>query len=85
MPALIATHSGPFHADDVMAVGLIRAFHDPSAKVVRTRDLARIAEAGVDVVALAEKLQIDGRDSFDAAWKAMIADIGSKADSIANG
>ncbi|MCH2162710.1 MAG: transaldolase [Phycisphaerales bacterium] len=47
--------------------------------------LARIAEAGVDVVALAEKLQIDGRDSFDQAWKAMIADIGSKADSIANG
>ena len=41
--------------------------------------------AGVDVVALAEKLQIDGRDSFDQAWKAMIADIGSKADSIANG
>ncbi len=49
MPALIATHSGPFHADDVMAVGLIRAFHDPSAEVVRTRDLARIAEADLVV------------------------------------
>ncbi|MCH2161816.1 MAG: transaldolase [Phycisphaerales bacterium] len=45
--------------------------------------LAKIGEAGVDVVALAEKLQIDGRDSFDASWKTMIDDISSKTASMA--
>ncbi|MEY2981823.1 MAG: hypothetical protein RL562_2050 [Planctomycetota bacterium] len=33
------THSGSFHADDVLAFGLIRTFEDPDAVVVRTRDL----------------------------------------------
>jgi len=32
------THSGSFHADDVLAFGLIRAFEDPAAIVVRTRE-----------------------------------------------
>ncbi len=34
----IGTHSGTFHADDVMAVALIRTFVDADATVVRTRD-----------------------------------------------
>lgn len=51
MPATVATHDGPFHADDVMACALIRTFHDPDARVVRTRDPARIdaADLVVDV------------------------------------
>jgi len=49
MPLSVATHSGPFHADDVLAVALLRTFVDAEATVVRTRDLARIAEADVVV------------------------------------
>lgn len=49
MPALVATHDGPFHADDVMAVALIRTFHDSEATVVRTRDPDRIAAADLVV------------------------------------
>jgi uncharacterized UPF0160 family protein len=45
----IATHDGPFHADDVMAVALLRTFVDPEAELVRTRDPARIDEADVVV------------------------------------
>jgi uncharacterized UPF0160 family protein len=48
MPVLVATHDGPFHADDVMAFAMIRTFFDAAATVVRTRDLGRIA--GADVV-----------------------------------
>ncbi|MFT4626212.1 MAG: uncharacterized UPF0160 family protein, partial [Myxococcota bacterium] len=33
MAVLVATHSGPFHADDVMAVALVRVFHDADAEV----------------------------------------------------
>lgn len=47
MPLSIATHHGTFHADDVLAVALIRAFVDRQATVVRTRDPARIAQADV--------------------------------------
>lgn len=49
MALQIATHSGPFHADDVLAVALIRAFVDPEAQVVRTRDPERVAAADVVV------------------------------------
>lgn len=49
MPTQVATHSGPFHADDVMAVALIRVFLDADATVVRTRDLERIAAADIAV------------------------------------
>lgn len=45
MPMLVATHSGPFHADDVMAFALVQAFVDSDATVIRTRDAARIVEA----------------------------------------
>src|SRR4051794_11557038 len=44
---LVATHSGPFHCDDVFACALLRSFVDPELSVIRTRDLARIAEADV--------------------------------------
>ena len=42
MPTTVATHSGPFHADDVMAWALIRTFFDAEAELTRTRDQARI-------------------------------------------
>jgi transaldolase len=45
--------------------------------------LGRIADAGIDVMALAQKLQIDGRDSFNDSWHAMIKDIASKTASMA--
>lgn len=50
-PLLVATHDGPFHADDVMAFALIRTFRDREAAVVRTRDPARIdaADVAIDV------------------------------------
>ena len=46
---LAATHSGPFHCDDVFACALLRCFLDPELKWVRTRDLARIAEADIAI------------------------------------
>lgn len=49
MPLSVATHSGPFHADDVLAVALLRVFVDAEATVIRTRDLERIAQADVVV------------------------------------
>ncbi|MEZ4237922.1 MAG: MYG1 family protein [Myxococcota bacterium] len=45
---LVATHDGPFHADDVMAFALLRVFVDAEARVVRTRDPGVIA--GADAV-----------------------------------
>lgn len=59
MALVIATHDGPFHADDVMAVALLRTFVDPDAEVVRTRDPARIDEADivVDVGAVYEPVR----------------------------
>lgn len=51
MPITVATHSGSFHADDVLAFALIRAFRDREARVIRTRDLDRIraADMAIDV------------------------------------
>lgn len=48
---LIATHNGPFHADDVMAVALLRTFWRADAAVVRSRDPQVLdgADAVVDV------------------------------------
>lgn len=42
MSATVATHDGPFHADDVMAFALLRTFADANAVVVRTRDMSKI-------------------------------------------
>ena len=47
--------------------------------------LAGITGAGVDLDALAERLQVEGRDSFDAAWHSMIADIAAKAEAVGKG
>lgn len=47
MPLSIATHHGTFHADDVLAVALVRAFVDAEATVDRTRDPGRIAQADI--------------------------------------
>ena len=45
--------------------------------------LSGATSAGIDLEALAERLQIEGRDSFDAAWHAMISDIAAKTESVA--
>ena len=45
MPLKAATHSGPFHADDVLSWALIRLFYAADAELVRTRDPARIKAA----------------------------------------
>lgn len=42
---LIATHNGQFHADDVIAVALLRSHILPDMQVVRTRDMALVAKA----------------------------------------
>lgn len=47
MPLTLATHWGPFHADDVLACSLIRTFVDPAAPVVRTRKPELLAQADV--------------------------------------
>lgn len=47
MPLLCGTHSGSFHADDVLALALIRAFEDPDALVVRSRDPEVLARCDV--------------------------------------
>lgn len=46
---LVATHSGPFHCDDVFAGALLRSFLDPELRFVRTRDLASIAQADIAI------------------------------------
>ena len=45
--------------------------------------LARIEAAGIDTDALAAKLQIEGRDSFDQSWNDMLQHIAAKTDSMA--
>ncbi len=46
----IATHDGPFHADDVLGVAILSALHRPS-HIIRTRDPVRLetADFAVDV------------------------------------
>lgn len=48
MALTVGTHSGTFHADDVLAFSLIRTFVDEDATVVRTRD--RETLDGCDIV-----------------------------------
>jgi uncharacterized UPF0160 family protein len=45
---VIATHNGNFHADDVFAVATLKSIF-PAAKLIRTRDLAVIANADIVV------------------------------------
>jgi uncharacterized UPF0160 family protein len=47
MALKVATHSGSFHADDVLAFSLIRVFVDPDATIERTRNPERWATADV--------------------------------------
>ena len=47
MPPKVATHSGPFHADDVLAWGFVQVFVDADATLVRTRDAAVLDEADI--------------------------------------
>jgi uncharacterized UPF0160 family protein len=47
MPLRCATHDGPFHADDVLAFGLLRCFVDAEATIDRSRDPSRHAAAEV--------------------------------------
>jgi len=49
MSLLVVTHSGPFHADDVTAVALLRTFRDPQLDVVRSRDPADWARGDIVV------------------------------------
>jgi transaldolase len=41
--------------------------------------LAEFAEAGVDVAALAARLQEEGKASFNKSWEEMLETIGSKS------
>lgn len=43
----LATHNGPFHADDVLAAALIRVFVDSDATVHRTRKADELEKADV--------------------------------------
>ena len=44
---IAATHSGKFHADDVLAWALLLEFYNPDLELVRTRDAQRIKEADI--------------------------------------
>jgi transaldolase len=45
--------------------------------------LAEFAAAGVDVDALAERLQEEGKDSFDKSWQDLLASISSERERLA--
>ncbi len=45
----------------------------PTDGVAAERTLAEVAKAGVDLAAVAQKLQTEGRDSFIKSWKDLIA------------
>ena len=49
MSVVVATHSGPFHADDVLAWALISVFRHPDAQLIRTRDQSEIDAADIVV------------------------------------
>jgi uncharacterized UPF0160 family protein len=45
----VVTHPGPFHADEVFAFALLRAFLGPELELTRTRDPALIAQADLAI------------------------------------
>lgn len=45
--------------------------------------LTRFAEAGVDIDALAHKLQVDGAEAFVTSWKKLLASIAEKSKALA--
>lgn len=63
MPLLVATHHGAFHADDVLAFSLLKAFVDPQAVVVRSRSAVDWERA--DVVIDVGGLYDPARGRFD--------------------
>lgn len=44
----IATHNGPFHADDVLAAAALRLLH-PEGRIIRTRNPAELAKADIRI------------------------------------
>jgi uncharacterized UPF0160 family protein len=74
---LVATHSGPFHCDDVFAGALLRAFVDPDARFLRTRDLARVAEADIAIDVGGEYAPERGRfDHHQRAYQGPLSSAG---------
>lgn len=47
MNILVATHSGPFHADDVLSWALVQHFYSDEATLVRTRDKNVLGQADI--------------------------------------
>jgi transaldolase len=47
------------------------------------RTLGEISKAGIDLVALAATLQVEGRDAFNASWRDLIACVERKAGALA--
>lgn len=45
---IIATHNGPFHADDVFAIAILKLIY-PDAEVIRTRDETLLTQADMRV------------------------------------
>jgi uncharacterized UPF0160 family protein len=45
----VATHSGPFHADEVFAYALLRVFLGEEVELLRTRDPVLLAQAGIAI------------------------------------
>ena len=43
----VATHSGKFHADDVLAFAMLKEFLSSELKLTRTRDMSLIAQADI--------------------------------------
>ena len=77
MPTLVATHDGPFHADDVMAVALVRTFVDAQCEVVRTRDPAKLDGADIVVDVGAVYAPEQGRfDHHQASYQGPLSSAG---------
>ena len=47
MKIIATTHSGKFHADDVLAWALIQYFYDPNITLVRSRDPKIIEQSAI--------------------------------------
>ncbi len=55
----------------------------PADGVAAERRLAEISKAGVQLAALAEQLQVEGRDAFIKSWRDLIAVVEKKAGALA--
>ena len=72
-PTIAPTPSGPFHADDVLAWALLRAFAPWAPRLIRTRDEAEISAADVvfDVGAIYDPSQLrfdHHQKSYTGPW-----------------